>query len=324
MRADRLLSILLLLQVHGRLTTRELAGRLGVSERTIHRDMGALSVAGVPIVADRGVTGGWSLIEEYQTRLTGLNLHEIQALALTRPPQVLADLGLEQASDAAFIKLLAALPALGQRNAEDMRQRIYVDMTGWKSFSEETPCLSVVQDALWSDRKLKIRYLRNDGEAVERTVDPLGLVAKLNIWYLVAAVDGSPRTYRISRLQQVEILDEACQRPTKFDLAGFWQQSTSDFKASLPRYRVCLRVAPGFLEQLRFPARYARVESITEPETPDPKGWKLASLCFENKNDAVAGILSFGTQVEILDPPELRAQVLGLAQRVVQFYTGEL
>jgi predicted DNA-binding transcriptional regulator YafY len=320
MRADRLLSILLLLQVHGRLTTRELAQRLGVSGRTIHRDMGALSVAGVPVVSDRGVTGGWSLLEEYQTRLTGLNLAEIQALALTRPPQVLADLGLEQASDAAFIKLLAALPLLGRRNAEDMRQRIYVDMTGWKSFSDEAPFLSTVQDALWADRRLKICYQRNDGQSVERTVDPLGLVAKLNIWYLVAAVDGEPRTYRISRLQQVENIDEPCQRPAKFNLAAFWQQSTSDFKASLPRYQVSLRVAPGFLERLRFPARYARIENITEPDPPDPTGWKLASLCFESESDAAAGVLSFGAQVEVLDPPELRNRVIELAKSVVRFY----
>ena len=323
MRADRLLSILLLLQVHGRLTTRELAQRLGVCERTIHRDMGALSVAGVPVVSDRGVTGGWSLIEEYQTRLTGLNLAEIQALALTRPPQVLADLGLEQASDAAFIKLLAALPLLGRRNAEDMRQRIHVDMTGWKSFSDEAPFLSMVQDALWADRRLKICYQRNDGQSVERMVDPLGLVAKLNIWYLVAAVEGEPRTYRISRLQQVESIAEPCQRPAKFNLAAFWQQSTSAFKTSLPRYQVSLRVAPGFLERLRFPARYARIENITDADPPDPTGWKLASLCFESESDGAAGVLSFGAQVEVLDPLELRDRVIELARSVVKFYNEQ-
>jgi predicted DNA-binding transcriptional regulator YafY len=320
MRADRLLSILLLLQIHGRMTTRELAERLGVTARTIHRDMGALSVAGVPVVADRGAAGGWSLIEEYQTRLTGLNTPEVQALALTRPPQVLADLGLEQASDAAFIKLLAALPKLGRRDAEDMRQRIFVDMTGWKSFSEETPCLNTVQDALWTDRRLKVNYQRNDGETRERTVDPLGLVAKLNIWYLVAAVDGEPRTYRVSRMQSAEIVDEPVRRPAKFDLPAFWQQSTSDFKASLPRYAARLRVDPGYLERLRFPARYARVESVSEADPPDPQGWQIVAMNFENENDAVEAALSFGDRAEVLDPPELRARVIEMAGRVVMFY----
>src|ERR687883_21546 len=125
MRADRLVSIILLLQLHGRMTARGLARRLEVSERTIHRDMEALSAAGVPGLAERGAGGGWALVEGYKTNLTGLNEAEIQALALAGPSKVLEDLHLGQASEAAFIKLLAALPSISRRGAEYVRQRIH-------------------------------------------------------------------------------------------------------------------------------------------------------------------------------------------------------
>src|SRR5215210_4709996 len=137
MRADRLLSILSHLQVHHRITARELAGRLEVSERTIHRDMEALSAAGIPVVAERGLGGGWSLLGEYRTNLTGLNEAEIQSLFVTKPTRLLADLKLERAAEGASLKLLAALPSIYRRGAEYARQRIYIDVSGWNR-SEET------------------------------------------------------------------------------------------------------------------------------------------------------------------------------------------
>jgi len=186
MRADRLLSILLLLQVHRRVTARELAKRLEVSERTIHRDMEALSAAGVPVVAERGTGGGWGLLEAYQTNLTGLNEVEIQALFLTRPARLLDDLGLHQASEAALIKLLAALPSLSRRNAEYVRNRIHIDATRWSNQEEAIPYLPTLQDAIWQERKLHITYRRGDDACVERLVDPLGVVPRgvCGTWWL--------------------------------------------------------------------------------------------------------------------------------------------
>src|SRR5918998_1860903 len=131
MRADRLFSIVLLLQAHRLLTSRELAGRLEVSERTIHRDMEALSGAGIPVVAERGAGGGWSLLGEYRTSLTGLNEAEVQSLFVNKPSRLLADLNLEKAAEGAMLKLLAALPTVYRRGAEYARQRIYIDVSGW-------------------------------------------------------------------------------------------------------------------------------------------------------------------------------------------------
>ena len=141
MRADRLLSIVLLLQANRQLTSRELARRLEVAERTIHRDMEALSAAGIPVVAERGARGGWSLLGEYRTNLTGLNEAEVQSLFVIKPPRLLADLKLEKAAERALLKLLAALPSIHRRGAERARQRIYVDVTGWHRPEEAVPLL---------------------------------------------------------------------------------------------------------------------------------------------------------------------------------------
>ncbi|MGH9761311.1 MAG: helix-turn-helix transcriptional regulator, partial [Blastocatellia bacterium] len=144
MRADRLLSIMLLLQVHRRVTSRQLARQLEVSERTIHRDMEALSRAGIPVFAERGAGGGWALLEEYRTNLTGMNKAEVESLFLPQS-RLLADLGLEEASRGAMTKLLAAIPSVHRDRAEYARQRIYVDASGWNRPEESIKFLPVVQ-----------------------------------------------------------------------------------------------------------------------------------------------------------------------------------
>ena len=316
MRADRLLSILLLLQVERRITARELAKRLEVSERTILRDMDALSATGIPVTAERGTNGGWMLLEEYRTNLTGLNDAEIQALFLTQPPRLLADLGLDKASKAALIKLLAALPSVKRRDAEYVRQRIYVDAGGWGRYTESFPFLSVLQEAVWEERKLRLRYKRADGEAVERLVDPLGLVAKSNIWYLVAGVDGEIRTYRVSRIEDAELLAEPCVRPAHFDLATYWRDSAAEFVKNLPRYAATVRAVPEILPKLKS-LRFARIE---QEYPPDEQGWIRLDMNFEVIEEATDNVLSFGPKIEIIAPDELRQRVLEFARGIVSLY----
>jgi len=317
MRADRLLSILLLLQVHRRMTASELAKRLEVSERTIYRDMEALSAAGVPVFAERGVGGGWSLLEGYRTNLTGLNEAEIQALFLDKPSHILSDLGLGKASEAALIKLLAALPSMSRRDAEYVRQRIHVDSAGWHQSSEEdVSFLPKLQEAIWQERKLHLSYQRGDGNTVERLVDPLGLVAKGRVWYLAAAVEGEARTYRVSRVQDARMTDQPCVRPKDFDLAAYWEQSCADFIASLPRYPATVRVVREILPRIRA-LRYARIEGVSPP---DEDGWITLSVQFETEEEACEYVLGFGPQIEVLEPQELREKVIHLAESVVAFY----
>jgi predicted DNA-binding transcriptional regulator YafY len=320
MRADRLVSILLLLEVHRTLTARELARRLEVSERTIHRDMEALGAAGIPVVAERGSGGGWRLLEEYRTNLTGLNQAEIQALFLATPPRLLADLGLDKAADAALIKLLAALPSVARRGAEHAAQRIHVDTGGWRQSEDNVPLLPTLQAAIWQERRLRLSYARGDGAGVERLVDPLGLVAKGSLWYLIAAVDGDIRTYRVSRMRDAELTDQPCVRPPDFDLAAYWAQSSAQFQANLPRYPAVLRVDPAILPRMRSEGRYARIE---REDPPDEQGWVRLEMLFEEEHSAREYVLSYATQIEVLEPAALRDLVIQAAAGIVAMYARQ-
>lgn len=319
MRADRLLSILLLLQIHGQMTSRELARRLEVSERTIHRDMEALSASGVPVMAERGAGGGWALPGGYQTNLTGLNAPEIQSLFFHRPLRMMADLGLADAAEGALTKLLATLPPDSRRTAEYIRQRIHVDMAGWQRGGEDVAFLPTLQEAVWQDRQVRILYAKNDGTASERVLNPLGLVAKGSVWYLVAAAaGGDAKTYRVSRVQGAELLAEPSERPAGFDLAAHWRQSSAEFVAQLPRYHVLVRAKESILQRMRWASRWSKVEQVGPP---DAAGWCEVSVRFEEEWNAVEFVLSFGSAIEVVSPVGLRDVVLDAARGIVELYS---
>jgi len=290
MRADRLLSILLQLQRHGRITSRDLAKRLDVSERTIHRDMSSLGTAGVPIVAERGARGGWTLMDGYRKNLTGLSDVELQALFVTRPEKLLADLHL-------------VLPKL---NPELARQRIYIDITGWNRSNEPVPHLPMLQDAVWRDRRLRILY--GDDHRVERTVDPLGLVAKGSIWYLVARIDGDLRSYRVSRVREATILDEPFERPDDFDLESFWEASSVRFKERLPRFNVVIRASGPVVEWLRRMIRFGAIDEVSAD---------CVRLHFDAEEVAKMVLLGMGDQIEVLEPAGLRESIVEAARSIV-------
>ncbi len=317
MRADRLLSIVLLLQSYQQMTARDLARRLEVSERTILRDMDALSGAGIPVVAVRGVGGGWSLLGEYKTNLTGLSEAELQSLFVTKPTRLLADLKLDKAAEGALLKLLASLPSAHRRGVEHAQQRLHIDVTGWSKVEEAVPLLHTLQEAVWQGRRLRITYQRGDCGAVERLCDPLGLVAKGSVWYLVAGVEGQVRSYRVSAVRGAEMLDEPCVRPEGFDLAEFWERSAAQFKANLGGYRVRARARREVVPRLRYAGRFARVESAGEP---DAEGWAEVVLRFDVEEMAVEYALSFGAKLEVVEPESLREKVVEAARSVVSFY----
>lgn len=227
------MSALLLLQAHGPLTGRELAKRLEVSERTVHRDMEALSAAGVPVFALRGANGGWQLDEDWRTQVPGLDAAELQALLMAQP-RVVGDAQLAAAAESALGKLMAALPKTLREQAAAMQERLYVDTTAWRGATEDLSMLPIVQDAVSRDRKLFFRYWKNR-EQVERTVDPLGLIAKSGTWYLVARTPDGFRTYRISRMDAATVLDQTSERPPNFNLAAYWKVSAAKFQEELNR-----------------------------------------------------------------------------------------
>ena len=309
MRADRLLSILLLLQARGQVTGRELAERLEVAERTVHRDMEALSAAGVPVFAMRGSHGGWQLDEDWRTQVPGLDEGELRALLMAQP-RMIGDSRLAASAERALDKLMAALPLSLREQAASMRQRLYVDATGWHGTNEDMSMLPIVQNAVSRDRKLKIRYRKvsKDDESAtsERTVDPLGLVAKGNVWYLVAQAPTGLRTFRVSRIEEATLLDKPCERPKDFDLRTYWKSSTEQFKENRPRYYATLRLEPSAAEQINM----WRITSPPENrEYPNAKGWVRLRVQFDDIEEACFVVLGFGPRVDIVEPESLRERI---------------
>src|SRR4051794_2291769 len=266
MRADRLLSIMLLLEMHERLTAADLARRLEVSERTILRDMEALSAAGIPVMAERGVGGGWRLIEGYRPQLTGLTAEEVQSLFFSRSPSALADLGFKEASESAWLKLWASLGAHAREQATFVHRRILIDPSGWRDSSQALTALPKLIDALWRGRQVRFEYESALNERGERLVHPLGLVAKGSAWYLVSTRAGEFRSYRVSRASNVVVADaDDAVRPEGFELAKYWEESSNRFRERLPEVFATYRIAPGVMRWIRY--RGSRlVEQVDEGE----------------------------------------------------------
>jgi predicted DNA-binding transcriptional regulator YafY len=316
MRADRLLAALLLLQDRGRMSARVLAERLEVSPRTVTRDMEALSMAGVPVYAERGRNGGWALTDAYRTDLTGLTESELRSLMLATAPPILADLGLGEAADRALLKVLSALPEGRRRQAESARRYLHIDPTGWSGRSETARFLPVLEEALRIGRRIEMTYERAfDPTPVERTLHPLGLVAKGSTWYLVAAADGRTRTYRASRIRAVRVLEEPAHRPDDFDLAAFWSASREEFRALLPRFNGRVRVAPETVARIRSGWRFAEIEA---EEPADAEGWVTLRMRWDSFDIAVDQVLGLGPDAEVIEPTELRERVVALATRLLE------
>ena len=322
MRARRLLSLMLLLQNRGHGTARELADELGVSLRTVYRDIEALSTAGVPIATERGPGGGCRLLNGYRTQLTGLDAGEAEALFLAGLPGPAAELGLGSLLARAERKVLAALPARLRAAASFAHQRFHLDTRGWFHPGSEHPALESLAAAVWSDRRVRFAYERNDGKRVTREADALALGLKTGLWYLVARVEGDVRVYRVQRISEVAVTDTGFTRDPRFDLAGFWASWVTRFEESLSGVEVVVRVAPGavgWLERLGDPVRRAGAEP---PPTTDPDGWQRRRLVFEKLEYAESHLLGFGAAVEVVAPDELRARIAARAAETVALYTS--
>jgi len=318
-RADRLISLLMLLQTHGQMTAQDLADRLEVSPRTIYRDLDALSVSGVPVYAERGPQGGCSLLDSYRTNLTGLTDKEVRALFMFTVPGLLADLGADKASQAALLKLTAALPAPFRPDVDKVRERILLDTAVWFQPEEPTPYLSLVQEAVWTNHRLRMTYRRGDGQWVKRLVDPYGLVAKANVWYMVAGAHHSTYTFRVSRIQEAELSESVFERPSSFKLTDYWQKWCARFEKEMVQYPVTLRVSPvgaPLVVQAFGEGMVARLTAAAVGED----GWVEISLPFASLEDACRKLLGLGTAVQVMTPPELRRCLHTTALEVAAAY----
>lgn len=318
MRASRLLAILLRLQQAGPATSEQLASELEVSLRTIYRDVAALQAAGVPVWTETGPGGGVRLLEGWRSRLDGLTADEAGALFLGGAPGAVAELGLGTVLAAAQAKVLATLPPELRGRAARVRQRFLLDAPGWFHHGEDLPHLATVADAVWSERRLDVRYRRGSSVAARR-VDPLGLVLKGGTWYLVARHRGAPLTYRVSRIVDAVPLEQRFERPDDFDLASHWAASSAAFDRSILRERVRLRLSPGAARSLgHFVDPTAAAEALAGAGPPDVGGWVEVDLAVEEEAVAAGQLLALGDGVEVLEPPLLRATIASTGRRMAR------
>jgi predicted DNA-binding transcriptional regulator YafY len=325
MRASRLVSIILLLQARGQLTAGQLAAELEVSVRTIYRDVGSLQAAGIPLYGDAGPAGGYQLVAGYRTRLTGMTAAEAEALALAGIPGPAAELGLGGVLAAAQLKLDAALPAEMRSRAALVRERFHLDAPGWYHDGDAVPLLSEIADTVWKQQRIDVRYRRWRAPTdVTRRLDPHGLVLKAGKWYLVAGDDQGMRTYRISQILDLAVLAETFERAADFDLAEYWTAGISEFRAGLLQGHATIRLSPAGRDRAvaLYNAETIRALRATA-SPPDQDGWVTAIVPIESAENAQSEFLRLGADVEIIEPPELRARISDVARGLAAIYPAD-
>ncbi len=323
MKASRLLSILMLLQARGRMTATALAQAMEVSERTILRDIDQLSAAGVPLWGERGRQGGFQLREGWSTQLTGMTEPEAHALLLAGLPGPATELGLGAAAASARLKMVASLPSGWREQADQVGERLHIDPLDWYRTQDSPRFLREVAEAVWQGRRLSVDYESWQGP-VQRDLEPLGLVLKAGAWSLVARAVGQAkkgvRTYRLASLIALKATGRSFKRPRGFDLARTWQESAARFEADLRKLQARVRVSPRGLTWFHN----ARIQSVAVPDqaaSPAARpGWREVRLPIESIEHGARQLLGFGAEVEVLEPAELRTQMLQQAGQLMALY----
>ncbi|MEZ0091216.1 helix-turn-helix transcriptional regulator [Streptacidiphilus sp. EB129] len=325
MRASRLLSLLLLLQNRGRMTAEALAAELEVSVRTVYRDVDSLSAAGVPVYGEPGRDGGYRLVDGYRTRLTGLSPEEAQSLVLAGLPDAAAELGMAQALAAARLKVQAALPDPQRDRAQAFHERFHIDAPGWYGEPEQVPRLAALVEAILQQLRIRIVYRRWAApHEVERLLEPYGVVLKAGRWYAVARTEGGFRTYRVSKILELEPAAESGRQHFErqpFDLAAHWRAYTADYDARRLSGSAEIRLSPAGLERLPDLLDAPVVRAALAAARPEADGgWSRTTLPIESVPHAHGELLRLGADVEVLAPPELRARMAASARAMRAVY----
>jgi predicted DNA-binding transcriptional regulator YafY len=318
MRASRLLSILILLQLRGRLTAEELSLEFEVSERTIYRDIDALSMAGIPIYGDRGPGGGFALLDGYQTKLTGLEADEAEAMPIIGLASAAADLGLGNAANVARRKLLAALPQSRLQSADRVAERIFFDPVDWYRNAEPLPHLPALARAVLDQQRVRMRY-QSWRDSADWEIEPLGLVMKAATWYLAGYGHGKVRIFRLSNMEQVTVLAEGFTRPDHFVLAHWWRAQQKRFDTELFSEIAQLRVSA--LGRQRLATLSPRGAAAVKNCAAD--GWTNVEMAIENSDHGAREMIGLGAEVEVLAPASFRARVFTLAAGIAALNRGE-
>ena len=315
MRADRLLSLVLLLRNRGRMSASALARELEVSPRTVLRDIDALSTAGIPVYAERGRDGGFELLPGFTTDLTGLTVDEAKALLAAGSAMTSESLGMAPAFASAMRKVVAAMPDAHRAAATKVAERVFVTQGSWLTDPEPVDDhLGLIQQAVFVGRRLSILYPSRGNDAAWRVIDPQGLIHAAGRWYLVATDAGRDRTYRLERIEDVRELDEPAQRSADIDLAAIWERRRSEFRA-----RGTPVVADVLARRERRDDLVERAYAVRSEQSVDDDRVRL-EVVFGDDSHARGVLWAFGEDAEVLAPDALRAALRSRALRMAARY----
>ena len=312
MRADRLVAVLLILQARGRVTASEVADELEISERTARRDLEALAMAGIPVYSQAGRGGGWSLLGGARTDLSGLTAAEARTLFLVAGPSASATPQVK----AALRKLVRALPEPFRADAEAAASAVVIDPKTWDQTQVPEPAhLEVLQHAVVDGRRIAIVYAGRSRPESERMVDPLGLVSKASVWYLIANTEAGLRTFRVSRVRSVVVTEEPVVRPEGFDLEEHWSSVMAELDERRVPFRAFARVEPQAIPWLR-----TSFGSRLEVGERDEDGRVAIELRSWSAHTVAGELAAFARWVEVVGPPEVRDALADLGSDLVALY----
>lgn len=334
MRASRLLSILILLQLRGRVTAQALAAEFEVSLRTIYRDIDELSGAGIPVQSDRGPSGGFQLMPGYKSQFTGLENDEAEALYMIGLPGPALALGLSAAATQANRKLMASLPPSLRQGSSRMASCFYLDSNEWYRHQADLPELPRIARAVLDQYCLSLTYESWSGVRAWQ-MQPLGLVLKAGAWYLVANSRSRAssayriRQFKVEHISALQVQNQRFERPADFDLAAFWHAALSEFERGLRPLTASLRASPAGLQRLAALGSWAAAAvagaaaaHAALPATDAPPDWQSVDLPIENPEQAALMLLGMGAEVQVLAPPALRQRLGELAWQVHAMHTN--
>ena len=315
MKADRLISILMLLQIHKQLTANDLAKRLEVSVRTIYRDIESLSNLGIPIFTDRGSNGGIKLLGDYKTTLSGINKDELYSLFIPTSNKVLEDLGIEKVKDSTMLKLLGDSSTEQMIEIKNIQSYIYIDMNTWgdNPVKVDKDILSILQNGIWNKRILKIVY-RKINETKEVILKPLGLVCKRGIWYLVSENNDIIKNYKVSNIDSASLTDEVFDRPSDFNLEKYWKSSTSNFKSLIPKHTFTFKVSPSIVNSIKE----RHFINISKTVVKDNEIYM--DIKFDAMFQGIEFAFGYGKNIEIISPIEAIDEIKKKSSEIINLY----
>ncbi|MDU2491056.1 MAG: WYL domain-containing protein [Clostridium celatum] len=315
MKADRLISILMLLQIHKQLTASNLAKRLEVSVRTIYRDIESLSSLGIPIFTDRGSNGGIKLLGDYKTTLSGLSNNELYSLFAPISDKILEDLGIEKVHENTLLKLLGGSSQNQIDEIKNFQNYIYIDMQTWSEnpIKIDKDILSILQNGIWKHTILKIIY-RKPNETKEVILKPLGLVCKRGIWYLIGENNDIIKTYKVINIEYATSINKSFNRPNDFNLEEYWKLSTDNFKSNIPKYTFTFKVNHSIINHIKERQFINIINTVVENDKI------YLDISFEAMFQGVEFAFGYGSDIEIIHPIEAIAELKKKSLEIINLY----